>query len=166
MADGETNGVDAVASATEAAIVNGRYYGSYRHKVDEKKRVPIPFRWRPDESIEFMLAIWPKHQAGTCLRVLLPDQWAKLLVYLDSLPNNDPDKAVLKRFIGTSSRPAKLDNAGRIAIPNELADAAEITKECVLAGLIDRFEIWSPERYNKVKILDEAVSRKAFDKLE
>ena len=157
---------DAVINDGIEGVASGRFYGWYRHKVDEKKRVPIPFRWRPQESIEFMLSLWPKHQAGICLRVLLPDQWVKLLASIDAMPNDDANKSLLKRFIGTHSRPAKLDNAGRITIPGDLAEAADISKEAVLAGLIDRFEMWSPERYVKVKILDDAVSMKAFDKLE
>src|SRR5271157_1075084 len=95
----------------------GRFNGCYRHKVDDKGRLPIPFRWRPEESIEFTLIVWPKHQAGKCLRVLLPEQWAKLFAEIEAIPDND-QKAVLKRKIGTSSALAKLDNVGRITIPD------------------------------------------------
>jgi MraZ protein len=152
------------------AIVKERTYnGLYRHSADSKRRVPIPFRWRPEkseEAIEFTLMTWSKHQAGTCLRVLPPDQMAKLRAAIDVMPNNDPNKSVLKRSIGTSSVQAKLDSVGRITIPDEMAEAAGITGEVVLAGMMDRFEIWNPDRYARAKALDDAVLGRALDLME
>ena len=152
------------------AVVNERVYTSvYRHKVDEKRRVPIPFRWRPeasDASMEFTLIVWPKHRAGKCLRVLPPDQLAKLRASIDAMPNSDARKSVLKRSIGTASAQARLDSAGRITIPDEMAEAADITNEAVLAGMLDRFEIWSPKRYAQARILDDAHLSEAFDLME
>lgn len=151
------------------AVVNGRTYnGCFRLKVDAKRRVPVAFRWRPEESegMEFTLIIWPKHQAGVCLRVLPPDQWLKLRAAIDAMPNNDPNKSVLKRSIGSSSAQAKLDSVGRITIPDDMAEAADITNEAVLVGMVDRFEIWSPKRHAQVKLLDEALKSKAFEMME
>jgi MraZ protein len=150
------------------AVVNERVYTSvYHHKVDEKGRVPIPFRWRPeasDAATEFTLIVWPKHKAGKCLRVLPPDQMAKLRSSIDTMPNNE--KAILKRSIGSNSAQARLDSAGRITIPDEMAEAADIKNEAVLVGMLDRFEIWSPKRYEVVRILDDALSSGAFDLME
>lgn len=151
------------------AVANEKTYnGCFRHKVDDKRRVPVPARWRPEESegVEFTLIIWPKHQAGTCLRVLPPDQLAKLRTAIDAMPNNDPNKSVLKRSIGTSSAQAKLDSVGRIMLPDDMAEAADITNEAVLAGMMDRFEIWNPKRYAQVKVLDNALLGKALEMME
>jgi MraZ protein len=145
------------------------YNGCYRHKLDDKRRLPVPFRWRPDASeteMEFTLMIWAKHQAGACIRVLPPDELTKLRAAIDAMPNSDPNKTVLKRNIGTSSAQARLDSAGRITIPDEMAEAADVSNEAVLAGLIDRFEIWNPKRYAQVKVLDNAILTKALDLME
>jgi len=40
-----------------------------------------------------------------------------------------------------------LDKGGRICLPEAMAKAAVIDKEAMLVGLVDRFEIWNPERY-------------------
>src|ERR1700722_5458958 len=97
-------------------IGSGRFHGSYRHKMDDKGRLPIPFRWRPEDSVEVALIIWRKHQAGVCLRGLLPEQWDKMLADIEAMPNSDSNKTVLKRMIGTSSALSKLDSVGRITI--------------------------------------------------
>src|SRR5476649_349665 len=107
------------------------YYNSlYRHGVDEKRRVQIPAKWRPERAgTELTLMLWPQHQAGTCLRVLPPSQMAKMKADIDAMPNGNPNKTVLKRFIGSESVQVTLDKAGRICVPEEMARAAGIKDE-------------------------------------
>ena len=79
------------------------YYNSlYRQGVDEKRRIQIPAKWRPSESgIELTLILWPKSKEGPCLRVLPPKEMAQLMDSIDAMPNSDPNKTDLKRFIGS-----------------------------------------------------------------
>jgi MraZ protein len=144
------------------------YFNScYRHGVDEKRRVQIPAKWRPaGDGAELTLIVWPKHQAGTCLRVLPPEQMAKMKADLDAMPNSDANKVILKRFIGSESVQVALDKAGRICLPEEMARAAAIRDEAVLVGLLDRFEIWSPGRYENVKAADAVLASEAFKLME
>jgi len=146
------------------------YYNSlYRHGVDEKRRIQIPAMWRPSEpGIEFTLILWPKAKEGPCLRVLPPQEMAELMRDIDAMPNSDPNKVVLKRFIGSESVQVAVDKGGRICVPEEMAKAAGIKEkgEAVLVGLLDRFEIWNPERYDKVRASDAIMAQEAFKLME
>jgi MraZ protein len=144
------------------------YYNSlYRHGVDEKRRVQIPAKWRPTRpGTELTLVLWPKAKEGPCLRVLPPPQMAKLLRELEVMPNSDPRKAVLKRFIGSESVQATLDKSGRICLPEEMARAVGISDVAVLVGMLDKFEIWSPERYAKMKAAEAILASEAFNVME
>lgn len=144
------------------------YYNScYRHGVDEKRRVQVPAKWRPEEDgVELTMILWPKHQAGNCLRVLPPLEMAQLMADIDAMPNGDPNKVVLKRFIGSESVQVSLDKAGRICLPDEMARAAGIKDEVMLVGLLDRFEIWNPTRYETVKATDAVMATEAFKLME
>ena len=144
------------------------YYNSlYRHGVDEKRRIQIPAKWRPAKAgVEFTLVLWPKSKEGPCLRVLPPVEMAELMRDLDAMPNTDPNKVVLKRFIGSESVQVTLDKGGRICLPEEMARAVEIKDEAVLVGLLDRFEIWNPDRYQKVKASDAVMAQEAFKLME
>jgi MraZ protein len=144
--------------------VEPTYYNScYRHGVDEKRRVQIPAKWRPaKEGVELTLVLWPQAKDGPCLRVMPPEQMAGLMRQLEVMPNSDPRKVVLKRFIGSESVQAPLDKAGRICLPEGMAAAAGITTEAVLVGLLDQFEIWSPDRHEKVKASDAVMAQEAF----
>jgi MraZ protein len=143
------------------------YNSSYRHGVDEKRRVQVPAMWRPTKpGVELTLVLWPKSQAGPCVRVLPPEQMAALMKDISAMPNSDPNKVVLKRFIGSESVQAPLDKVGRICLPENLAKAVGIKDKAVLVGLLDRFEIWSPEGYDKVKAADEVMAPEAFKLME
>jgi len=144
------------------------YYNSlYKHGVDEKRRLQIPAKWRPaTENFEFTLIVWPKSKEGPCLRALPPEQMAKTLREIDAMPNSDPSKVVLKRFIGSESIQVALDKAGRICLPDGMAAAAGVKDEAMLVGLLDRFEIWNPERYEKVRASDAVMAQEAFKMME
>lgn len=143
------------------------YNSSYRHGVDEKRRLQIPAKWRPEEDgVELTVILWPKHQAGACLRVLPPEKMTKLMADIDAMPNSDPNKVVLKRVIGSKSVQVTLDKAGRICLPEEMARAAGVKDEALLVGLLDRFEIWNPSRYEHVEAADAVHSPKAFEMME
>jgi MraZ protein len=144
------------------------YYNSlYRHGIDEKRRVQIPAKWRPAKpGTELTLVLWPKAKEGPCVRVLPPQEMAELMRDIDAMPNSDPSKVVLKRFIGSESVQVTLDKSGRICLPEEMAKAAGILDTAVLVGLLDRFEIWAPERYEKVKASDAIMAQEAFKLME
>ena len=144
------------------------YYNSlYRHGVDEKRRVQVPAMWRPAKSgIEFTLILWPKEKEGPCLRVLPPEEMAELMKSIDAMSNSNPSKVVLKRFIGSESVQVALDKSGRICIPDEMARGAKIKDEVVLVGLLDRFEIWNPERYEQKRASDAVMAQEAFKLME
>ena len=143
------------------------YNSTYRHGVDEKRRIQVPAMWRPTEpDVQFTLIVWPKYQEGVCLRVLPPKKLADLMAALDAMSNDDPNKTRLKRIIGSKSTQVVLDKAGRICVPEEMAEAAGIKDEALLVGLLDRFEIWSPARYDKVNVADEVMSTEAFKLME
>jgi MraZ protein len=154
--------------SSAAKVPSPTYYNStYRHEVDDKRRVQIPSKWRPAEAgIEFTLILWPKGQEGPCLRVLPPEQMSELMHELVTMPNSDPNKTSLKRIIGGESTQVTVDKVGRICLPDEMARDAGISNKAVLVGLLDRFEIWSPERYEKVKASDAFIAQEAFKLME
>lgn len=144
------------------------YYNSiYRYGIDDKRRVQIPAMWRPPESgIELTVILWPHPNVGSCLRVLPPGEMAKLMASIEALPNGDPKKTVLKRVIGGASVQVALDKGGRICIPEDMARGAGLKDAVVLNGLLDRFEIWNPERFELVQSNDAVLASDAFKLME
>ena len=162
------DGVPVVNKMEPHETVEPKCYNSlYRHGVDDKRRVQIPAKWRPEEpGTELTLVLWPKAKEGPCINALPPQQLAELMRDIEAMPNSDPNKGVLKRFIGSGSIQAPLDKAGRICLPEAMAKAAGIDEQAVLVGCLTRFEIWSPERYAKVEASDAIMAQEAFKLME
>ena len=140
------------------------YYNSfYRHGVDEKRRVQIPAKWRPARPEVLTLVLLPKGtMPEACLLVLPPREWEALVQKLKAMPYADPNAEALRRQLGKKSDRVTLDKGGRICLPEAMAKAAAIDKEAMLVGLVDRFEIWNPERQKAASAVDDALLPEAF----
>ena len=142
------------------------YYNAlYRHGVDEKRRVQVPAKWRPTAGeVQYTVILWPK---GTlreaCLLVLPPQEMQSLMAKLKAMPFSDPKAEALRRRLGRNSDQVTLDKAGRFCIPESMAKAVGIEKEAVLIGLLDRFEIWDPDRFETASKVDDELSAEAFN---
>ena len=141
------------------------YYNStYVHGVDEKRRVQIPSKWRPQKPHYLTLILWPRgSMIDACIHVLPPLEWERLVAKAQSLPFADPKAQALRRLIGKKSDRVLLDRGGRICIPEAMATAAAIGKEAALVGLIDRFEIWNPKRHEAAGAEDDQMQHLAFE---
>jgi MraZ protein len=140
------------------------YYNStYRHGVDEKRRVQIPAKWRPETPEVLTLVLWPKGtMTEACLLVLPPREWEGLVQKLKAMPYSDPNAEALRRLLGRKSDRVTLDKGGRICLPEAMAKAAAIDQEAMLVGLVDRFEIWNPERHLAASAVDDQLMSEAF----
>ena len=78
------------------------------------------------------------------------------------MPIADPKADALRRILGKKSDRVALDKGGRICLPETMAKAASIDKEAQLVGLVDRFEIWNPERYAAASAVDDELLPEAF----
>ena len=141
-----------------------RYLSLFDHGVDDKRRVQIPAKWRPAElETEFTIILWPNGEMkDACLLVLPPAKMAALEQRLTAMSLSDPKTTALRRALGQKSASVTLDKAGRICLPEKMAEIVGIEKEAVLVGLVDSFEIWSPQRHAKARIADEALQDEAF----
>jgi MraZ protein len=152
------------ATSSNVAIF---YHSTYRHGVDEKRRVQIPSKWRPNEQdVELTIILWTDNaQQGSCLRVLPRHEMEEMISKIKPLSSAEPETVALRRNIAKRSDTATMDKAGRICIPDWMAKAAGIEKEAVLAGALQWFEIWNPDRYSAISSVDEALSPEAFKKI-
>ena len=134
------------------------------HGVDDKRRVQIPAKWRPSQpDVELTLILWPNgSEPDACLSVLPPKLMQALAQKIRAMPAADPKASALRRLLGSKSASVTLDKVGRVTLPETMARAVGIRDEAVLVGMVDRFEIWSPERHKKISAVDEALLSEAF----
>ena len=109
------------------------------------------------------MILWPKGtMPEACLLVLPPAEWHALVLKLKEMPYADPKAEALRHLLGRKSDRVTLDKGGRICLPEGMAKAAAIDDEAMLVGLVDRFEIWNPERYAAASAEDDQLLPEAF----
>ena len=124
------------------------FVGTFRHSVDEKKRVAIPAKWRAVArgSQEFYVLPDPKN----CLVALTASAMGKMLDRADDISIGEYERRAVVRLIASRAHGTVCDKQGRIGLTDELLQHAGIDKEAVLVGVLTRFEIWSPARWAEV----------------
>ena len=123
------------------------FAGEFRHAMDAKNRVTIPSRWRRGEVDEFFAIPNPE---GGFLMVMPPGEFKRLAEKVEHDESLAP--AERRKFIRQFSSRAQhvtSDKQGRIVLPDEQCKLLNLRSEVVLVGNYSRFEIWSPEVWQK-----------------
>ncbi len=123
------------------------YVGEFRHNLDAKKRVTVPSKWRfRGDDIDVYVA-WP-HPNGYIV-VYPPRKIEEFREKLGDLQESDPrGQRMLQKLFGKAHN-FGCDSQGRIKLHEKLVEAAEIEKEVVLVGLVEKFTIWSAARFDQ-----------------
>ncbi len=113
--------------------------------------------------MELTLILWPNgDEPNACLLVLPPGKMHTLAEKIRAMPIAEAKAAALRRQLGSRMAGVTVDKAGRICLPDAMAKAVKIDKEALLVGLVDQFEIWNPERYEKVDTADAGLLQEAL----
>ncbi len=130
------------------------FRGSSFHTIDPKGRVIIPARFRDVIKAGGHDAVMVTRM-DSCLFAYTPDEWVKIENKVLELPSkSDSMRRFQRTFIGASSE-CKCDKQGRILVPPFLKKYSGLDKEIVLVGVLNRFEIWSRENWDKENSLME-----------
>ena len=119
-----------------------RFRSRSEHNLDVKGRLNIPSRFREVLRREFSEIIivtnWHK-----CLKAYPVQVWENLETILLGEGKKQPGMASFVRYVISGVTKCPLDKQGRILVPPALRNDFGITKEVVLSGMLDHFEIWS-----------------------
>lgn len=116
-----------------------RFMGKYSHTVDDKGRAFVPSKFRDGLGNEFVVC---KGFHEKCLYMFPYAVFDSLAEKLSGESLFDESIAKVQREFYSNSAPVELDKQGRIVIPQDLRDYADIKKEVVIAGAGTRVEIW------------------------
>ena len=84
-----------------------------------------------------------------CLLFLYPEnEWEAFEEKLRTLPLTNKKARDFKRFFLGSAVEGEIDKQGRVLLSTSLRTYADLEKEVVLAGVLDKVEIWSKEAWD------------------
>jgi MraZ protein len=122
------------------------YVGTFRHTLDAKNRLTIPAKWRfaGDDEQEVYLAL--PHPGGYVL-VLPPAEVQKLYDRISALSFSDEKAQELQHKLFSLAHQFGCDKQGRINLPEALLKRAGIDRDVVLVGTLNKFGLWSADRW-------------------
>lgn len=137
------------------------FIGEYTHLLDDKGRVAIPAKFR---AILKKGAIVTKGLDG-CLFLYTAPEWMKLVAKLNEMPISQGNARAFARLMVAGAMGVNVDSQGRINLPNYLIKFAGLKKNVIVAGLMNRLEIWDETTWAKYKTKTEPESEKIAEEL-
>ena len=124
------------------------FRGNYEHTIDRKGRLSIPSKFREvlKENYDEKLIIT---RYENCLVGYPVEEWIKLERKIASLPQHNKNVIAFQRFLVSSAVECPVDKQGRVLIPQYLRSHAELDKEVILAGIINKIEFWNKVRWDE-----------------
>ena len=123
------------------------FIGEYSHKIDNKRRVAIPAKFREKLGGKAVIA----KGIDNCLVLYPLESWKEEAEKLENIPSGKRAARTYARVKLASASDVKIDKTGRILIPDYLTKYANLEKKVILAGLYNRIEIWDKETWEEYK---------------
>lgn len=124
------------------------FRGSSFHTIDPKGRIIIPARFRDVIKASGADSVMITRM-DNCLFAYTHDQWGKLEQKILHLPEKSEAMRRFQRIFIGGAHDCRCDAQGRVLIPPFLKKYSGLEKEIVLVGVLDRFEIWSRENWDR-----------------
>jgi len=137
------------------------FIGEYNHTVDLKGRIAVPAKFRrylKDGAIV-------TRGLDNCLFLYTKKEWKKLADKLSALPISQANTRAFSRLMLAGAMDVSLDRQGRIIVPDYLRKFAVLNKKVVIAGLLNRLEIWDAQKWTSYKASTEKSSNEIAENM-
>lgn len=131
------------------------FRGSFEHAIDDKGRLSIPARYREilkrrrERELVLVDLLF-----DTCIAAYPIKAWQQIEHNLLSKGNSDRRFREYARLISAHAVESPVDSQGRILVPPQLRDAAQLRRDVMIVGVLDKIEIWNRERWAQFNAQD------------
>ena len=124
------------------------FRGATTLTLDAKGRMAVPkkYRYSLEQCCASQLVITA--DPDRCLLVYPLPEWQEIERKLSRLPSLNPQLRQLQRFYVGYASDVEMDAQGRILLPVELRRFANLQKQVLLIGQINKLELWDEAAWN------------------
>ena len=137
----------------------------FSYTVDAKGRVNIPSKFRKVLSVD-------NEDTFVITRGMDPCVWVYPIVVWQNIENDLKNlsslSAINRTFVRNTVRyatPLSYDGQGRIQLTNNLINYAELGKKTLIIGMVNKIEIWNPDRLKEIDKKNMKIDSTAYDDL-
>ncbi|RXK32631.1 cell division/cell wall cluster transcriptional repressor MraZ [Arsenophonus endosymbiont of Bemisia tabaci Asia II 3] len=124
------------------------FRGATLVNLDSKGQLTVPTRYRGmlnEESEGQMVFTLDLHQP--CLLLYTLPEWEIIKKKLSQLSTMNPAERRVQRLLLGHASECQMDSAGRLLLANTLRQHARLKKAVILAGQINKFELWDEQTW-------------------
>lgn len=123
------------------------FIGTHDHSLDPKGRVILPRRFRDElgQDVVFTKGLGTER----CLYVFPMAEFEAFANKLRSLPLTGGRNRDFTRVVVAQASPETVDSQGRVVVPQALREYANLTKDVVVVGQINRIELWDKAEWQR-----------------
>ena len=139
------------------------FSGKYYYTVDLKGRIIIPAPFREIISSNYSTKLYITNAPfDKCLYIYPMEEWNKLQDQVRTKPRSDEAIRFFLRRVVASAVEMEMDKQGRVLVPAALREDANINSSVVMAGQIERIELWDRNEWDAL-FDPEKIDRKAIE---
>ena len=120
------------------------FIGLYERNFEARGRLAIPVNFRKKLSAGAILT----RGLDGCLFLFSKRNWQEIADKLSKTPLTSVDARAFTRLLTYEAFEVDFDSQGRILIPEILKNFSQLVKTAIVAGSLDRIEIWDKEKFN------------------
>jgi MraZ protein len=137
------------------------FMGCFEYKMDEKGRVLVPPQFKEELGEKFIIT----RGFENCLFVYSIKEWNRISNELEKVPLSSKELRFFMRIWFSSAQEVSIDQYGRILIPNDFRRYANLNREIVFIGVLNRVEIWDKTLWENYKNSNEISYENSILKL-
>ena len=125
------------------------FRGANSITLDSKGRIAIPTRYRERLTERSDGQLVATVDRDYCLLLYPLPSWEEIERKLMRLPSLNRQARRLQRLMIGYATELEMDGQGRVLLPRELRDFAQLDRSAILIGQGNKFELWDQERWNE-----------------
>jgi MraZ protein len=142
------------------------FSGKYYYTVDPKGRIIIPAPFREIITSNYSTKLFITNAPfDKCLYIYPMEEWNKLQEQVRTKPRSDEAIRFFLRRVVASAIEMEMDKQGRILVPAALREDANLNSNVVMAGQIERIELWDRNEWDVLFDPEKVDRRSIEDKL-
>lgn len=121
------------------------FFGTFEHAIDERGRVAIPARYRRAFVDGGVLRVGPEGAVEMYTLTTFDEEVQRRLGAADG--NSSRDARRTRRSFLPEAYSVDIDKQGRILVPPQIRDRANLGGKVLIIGCGDYLELWHPEAW-------------------
>ena len=125
------------------------FRGNHPTRVDEKGRLKLPAEFKRQIEEKYGSQFYITSKDGRVAEIYPMQEWEKVEETLAKIPNFTPAKKKLLDRVNYYGQTSEMDAQGRVLMPQILREAAKISGEVVVFGMMTYLEVTNHDAFKQ-----------------